>query len=64
MDYLKPFLGLLKSRKFQTALIALLGVVLAEYSGLSRDMQAAIVALAASVIIGIAAEDAAAKRAA
>jgi hypothetical protein len=54
MDGLK---SLLRSRKVAVAVIGLLAVLLAHYSNLPAEVQAAIVALAGAVILGIAHED-------
>jgi hypothetical protein len=58
MDGIK---SLLKSRKVALAVVGLASVLLAHYSGLPSDVQAAIVALFGAVILGIAAEDSAEK---
>jgi hypothetical protein len=49
--------SLIHSRKVALAVVGLIGVLLAHYSGLPNDVQASIVALIAAVILGIAVED-------
>ena len=56
-------LSLFKSRKVALAVVGLASVLLAHYSGLPTDVQAAIVALFAAVILGVAHEDAGEKAA-
>ena len=55
------FKSLLRSRKVLIAAVGLVGVVLAEYSGLPLEVQVAIVALCYALIDGISKEDAALK---
>jgi hypothetical protein len=55
MDGLK---SLLRSRKVALAVVGVAAVLLAEYSGLSTELQAAIITLFTAVILGIAHEDA------
>jgi hypothetical protein len=50
--------SLLKSRKVALAVVGVVAVALAEFSGLSTEFQAAIITLFSAVILGIAHEDA------
>lgn len=61
MNRPNPFYQILLSRKTWWAVLSLVGVLLAHYSGLPTEVQASILALGVAMIGSIAWEDSAAK---